>query len=89
MQYADATPSLAQAITLKKMSQEGVLTTEKIEGVMEQEKPNQKPKVKISMNRLENLLPKNVVTEKQIEDFLIVCVEEHRKRQRQKTEKER
>jgi len=89
MEYLDATPSLAQAISLKKMSQEGVLTTEKIEGVMEQEKPNQTPKVKISRNKLEKLLPKNVVTERQVEEFVLSCVEEHVKRLKQRNNEAR
>lgn len=40
--YADATPSLAQAIKMKKFSQEGKLSTEVIESIMSEEKPNQK-----------------------------------------------
>ncbi len=84
MEYTDSTPSLAQAIHLKKLSQENSLTAEKIESLLEQEKPNQTSKVKISGNRLKELLPRNVTTEKQIEDFVISCVEEHNKRQKQR-----
>lgn len=89
IQYSDCTPSLAQAIHLKKLSQENGLTTEKIESMMEQEKPNQTPKVKISGNRLKELLPKSVSTEKQIEDFVISCVEEHNRRQKQRSNEAR
>ena len=89
MEYSDCTPSLAQAIHLKKLSQEKSLTAEKIEGLLEQEKPNQTPKVKISGNRLKELLPRNLTTEKQIEDFVISCVEEHIKRQKQRQMDER
>ena len=45
--YADATPSLAQAIKMKKFSQEGKLSTEVIESIMSEEKPNQKEKINI------------------------------------------
>ena len=82
--YNDCTPSLAQAIHLKKMSQEGTLTTEKIESLMEQDKPNQNPKLKISRNKLEKILPSSLKTDEQIETFVIQCVEEHIKRQRQR-----
>ena len=80
----DSTPSQAQAIHMKKLSQDGKLTAEKIEDIMEEEKPNQKSKYKISYDRFEKYLPRNVVTEKEVEDFLFTCVEEHHKRQIQK-----
>lgn len=80
----DSTPSQAQAIHMKKLSQEGKLTAEKIEELMEEEKPNQKPKYKISYTRFEKYLPRNVITEKEVEDFLFICVEEHHKREIQK-----
>ena len=38
--YADATPSLAQAIKMKKFSQEGKLSNDVIESIMSEEKPN-------------------------------------------------
>lgn len=84
MECYAATPSQAQAIHLKKLSQEGNLTAEKIEDIMGEEKPNQKPKYKINYERFEKILPRNVVTEKEVEDFLYSCVEEHNKRQRMK-----
>ncbi|MFQ9891876.1 MAG: ParB/RepB/Spo0J family partition protein [Emergencia sp.] len=45
--YADATPSLAQAIKMKKFSQEGKLSNDVIESIMSEEKPNQKEKINI------------------------------------------
>lgn len=76
----EATPSLGQAIHLKKLSQENKLTAEKIEDIMGEEKANQKPKYKINYDRFEKVLPKNIATEKEVEDFLFTCVEEHNKR---------
>ena len=54
-----ATPSHAQAIRLKKMSQEGTLTTDEIEDFLSEEKPNQIPKMKFNADRIRNVLPKN------------------------------
>ena len=79
-----ATPSQSQAIYLKKLSQEGKLTTDKLEEVMSAEKPNQKPKYNIHYDRFEKYLPRNVVTEKEVEDFLFKCVEEHHRRLKQR-----
>lgn len=81
----DATPSQAQAIRLKALSQEGNLTAEKIEDILSEEKPNQKQKYKINYERFKNILPRNVVTQKEIEDFFYLCVQEHNNRQKQKS----
>lgn len=45
--YVDATPSLAQAIKLKRFSQDGKLNNEVIESIMSEEKPNQREKINI------------------------------------------
>lgn len=84
MKYNENTPSLAQAIYLKKQSQQNTLTDETIEEVMEQEKPNQIEKIKINKNRFRNIIPKNVITENEIEDFIFMCIQEYNKKQRQK-----
>ena len=80
----EATPSYAQAISLKKLSQEGNLNSDMIENIMDEEKANQKPKYIINYNRFEKLLPRNVVTAREVEDYLYICVEERYKRIRQK-----
>ena len=85
MQFNDCTPSLAQAISLKKRSLENSLTAGKIDEIMEEEKSNQIPKFKINMEKIESVLPPNVVSQKDREDFIIMCVKEHNKRQKQKT----
>ncbi len=84
-----ATPSHAQAIRLKKMSQEGTLTTDEIEDILSEEKPNQIPKMKFNADRIRNVLPKNV-EEKKIEDFVVKAIEFYGKHlQRQKSMGER
>ena len=84
IQKYDATPSQSQAIYLKKLSQEGKLTTNNLEEIMSAEKPNQKPKYNIHYDRFEKYLPRDVVTEKEVEDFLLKCVEEHHRRVKQR-----
>lgn len=84
MQFSEISPSLAQAIHLKKLQQENKLNTEKIEEIMSQEKPNQKEKIKIDYERFEKVFPKNVVTNKEREDFLFMCVQEHNQREKNK-----
>ena len=89
MQYNDATPSQAQAKYLKKLSQEGRLTTEKIEEIMGEQKPNQIEKIKINAEKIQKLLPKEVKTEKETEEFIIKCIKEHNQREERKREMSR
>lgn len=58
--YADATPSLAQEIKMKKFSQEGKLSTEVIESIMSDEKPNQKEKINIKYENARRFIPASV-----------------------------
>ena len=58
MEYNDATPSLAQAIKMKKYNQDGKLTSEVIQSIMEEEKPNQKEKPAFRDERITKLIPK-------------------------------
>ena len=60
MEYNDATPSLAQAIKMKKYNQYGKLTSEVIQSIMEEEKPNQKEKPAFRDERITKLIPKTV-----------------------------
>ena len=82
----DSTPSQAQAIHLKKLSQEGTLTADKISEIMEEEKANQKPKYQIHYDRFKEYIPHDIATPSEMEDFLFECVKEHhtRKLQRQR-----
>ena len=84
MQFSDITPSLAQAIHMKKLEQEGKLDTEKIEDLMSQEKTNQVEKLKFNAERFESVFPKNIKTNQEKEDFIYMCVEEHNQRERAK-----
>ncbi len=84
MQFSDITPSLAQAIHMKKLEQEGKLDADKIEELMSQEKPNQIEKLKFNADRFEAEFPKNIKTNQEKEDFIFMCVQEHNQRERAK-----
>ena len=74
MGYNDATPSLAQAIKMKKYSQDGKLTDEVIQSIMEEEKPNQKEKPAFRDERITKLIPKTV-PKGQETDFVVKALE--------------
>ena len=83
-EYDEKTPTVPQARHLKMLSQEGKLTADKIEEIMGEQKPNQIEKLKLNYERIKKLLPKHIVTEKQAEDFIAKCIEEHNERERKR-----
>ena len=74
MEYNDATPSLAQAIKMKKYMQEGKLTDGVISSIMEEEKPNQREKPAFRDERIIKLIPKSVPKGKE-SDFVVKALE--------------
>lgn len=61
----DCTPSHAQSIRLKKMSQDGLLTADAIYAILSEEKPNQKEQIKLPRDELRKYFPQNY-SDKQI-----------------------
>lgn len=88
LEYDEVSPSLSQAIILKKMEQEGTITEEKIEELLDKEKPNQKEFIRIHNERIDKYIPTKVKEMGKVEDFIIVCVQEHNKREKLKQERE-
>ena len=74
MGYNDATPSLAQAIKMKKFMQEGKLTDGVIQSIMQEEKPNQKEKPAFKDERITKLIPKSIPRGQET-DFVIKALE--------------
>ena len=85
-EFDEITPSLSQAIRLKKLEKEGKLTEEKIEEIMQQQKPNQKY-IKINNEKIEKYIPRKIKEADEVEDFIIQCLVEHDKRERLKAER--
>lgn len=80
----DATPSEKQAKLLRDLSENGILDRDKIDEIMAEEKPNQVIQYKIKYERFRKYLPKNVETEQEVEDFLLICIKEHYNRVKQR-----
>lgn len=77
----DCTPSYAQALKMRRFSQEGNLTDEVILSIMEEEKPNQKEQLKIPKERIAKFFPEGTPREK-MEDTIVKALELYRKRER-------
>lgn len=87
VQSEEKTPSLSQAIRLKKISQESGLTPETIAEIMNEEKANQRETVKIPTERLRDILPSSYNC-KQTEDFIVSACEYYARVLRRRREQE-
>lgn len=81
MESEVCTPSLAQAIKIKKFSQEGRLNDDVILSILSEEKPNQKEVYKLPKERLDKYFPRGTPPEK-IEEIIFKALELYRKRER-------
>ena len=88
MEYNDATPSLAQAIKMKKFMQEGKLTNEVIQSIMQEEKPNQKEKPAFKDERITKLIPKSIPRGQET-DFVVKALEFYNRHLQRSKDKER
>ena len=88
MEYNDATPSLAQAIKMKKFMQDGKLTDEVIQSIMQEEKPNQKEKPAFKDERITKLIPKSIPRGQET-DFVVKALEFYNRHLRRQRSQER
>ena len=89
MEQHDCTPSHAQTIQLKKLSQEGRLDEHTMDKLLTEEKPNQKEQIRLQTERINRFFPKGY-TPRQMEDTIIKLLADwQRRRERNKDERER
>ena len=83
IRVCDATPNLSQAQRLRAISREEGLTPEHIGEILAEEKANQKPTIKFSVEKLKTVAPK--VKESDLENFVMkACEHYYRYLQRQR-----
>ena len=83
IRVCEATPNLSQAQRLRAISREEGLTPENIEGILAEEKANQKPMIKMPAEKIQKIAPK--IKEKDLEDFILKsCEHYYRYLQRQR-----
>ena len=73
----DCTPSHDQTIRMRKFYEQGKLTTEAIQAIMSEEKPNQREKIVLRGDRIRQLIPKNVPLA-QTEEYVCKALEHYR-----------
>lgn len=79
MELNDCTPSHAQSIRLKKLSQEGVLQDQTIYDTLAEQKPNQQEQYKFKREDIRKYFPKSY-TDKQVCDTVIKLLEQWQRR---------
>ena len=79
MELHDCTPSHAQSIRLKKLSQEGVLQDQTIYDILAEQKPNQQEQYKFKREDIRKYFPKSY-TDKQVCDTVIKLLEQWQRR---------
>ena len=83
----DATPSHDQTIRMRKFFDEGKLTTEAIQAIMSEEKPNQREKIVLRGDRVRQLIPKNISVS-QTEDYVCKALEHYNNFLRRRAERD-
>ena len=77
IRVCDATPNLSQAQRLRAISKEEGLTPERIGEILAEEKANQRPTIKFSIERLQKVAPK--IKESDLENFVMKACEHYYK----------
>jgi len=75
-------PSHAQTIRMKELSREGTLDTDTINEIMSEEKPNQKEKLKIPLEKISKFFPAGT-SYQQMEDTIVKALALYRQRQKE------
>ena len=74
----EAFPSHDQAIRIRKAYETGEIDYDKVRDIMDEEKPNQKPKFTFSFDRLKPYIP-NDYSDSKAEDYVIKALEFYQK----------
>ena len=87
IEIEDKTPSLSQAIQMKKLSQAGTLDSETIERIISEEKPNQREKISFQLDDLSKYFPKKYSPQDIYNRMLKLAQDDYRRRQRNREER--
>ena len=87
IELEDKTPSLSQAIQMKKLSQAGKLDSETISKIISEEKPNQREKISFQFDELSKYFPKKFTPQDIYKRLLKLAQDDYRRRQRNREER--
>ena len=87
VELEDKTPSLSQAIQMKKLSQAGKLDSDTISKIISEEKPNQREKISFQLDELSKYFPKKYTPQDIYKRLLKLAQDDYRRRQRNREER--
>ena len=87
IELEDKTPSLSQAIQMKKLSQVGKLDSETISKIISEEKPNQREKISFQLDDVSKYFPKKYSPQDIYNRMLKLAQDDYRRRQRNREER--
>lgn len=87
IELEDKTPSLSQAIQMKKLSHAGKLDSETISKIISEEKPNQREKISFQYDELSKYFPKKYTPQDIYKRLLKLAQDDYRRRQRNREER--
>ena len=87
IELEDKTPSLSQAIQMKKLSQSDRLDSEIIEKIISQDKPNQREKISFQYDELSKYFPKKYTPQDIHKRLIKLAQDDYRRRQRNREER--
>ncbi|WP_303106433.1 ParB/RepB/Spo0J family partition protein [uncultured Ruminococcus sp.] len=87
IELVDKTPSLSQAIQMKKLSQSGKLDSDTISKIISEEKPNQREKISFQLDELSKYFPKKYTPQDIYKRLLKLAQDDYRRRQRNREER--
>ncbi|MGN1466700.1 MAG: ParB/RepB/Spo0J family partition protein [Ruminococcus sp.] len=87
IELEDKTPSLSQAIQMKKLSQAGTLDSETIGRIVSEEKPNQREKISFQLDELSKYFPEKYTSQDIYKRMLKLAQDDYRRRQRNREER--
>ena len=87
IELEDRTPSLSQAIQMKKLSQAGKLDSETISKIISEEKPNQREKISFQYDELSKYFPNKYTPQDIYKRLLKLAQDDYRRRQRSREER--
>ncbi len=82
MALNDCTPSHAQSIRLKKLAQQGALSSDSIYAIMSEEKANQQEHIRFKVEDLRGFFPKNYTAKQMTDTILKLLYDNQRKMER-------
>lgn len=87
IELEDKTPSLSQAIQMKKLSQAGKLDSDTISKIISEEKPNQREKISFQLDELSKYFPKKFTPQDIYKRLLKLAQDDYRRRRRNREER--